>query len=97
MPNYSRKAIYRLWHDQSCKDWKRDEDEVKSAKILIDEAARSPQSEPFYTVENIPLHNEDGFTAISFALPDVLRWYAGKIRELSLDSACKTYLLFIQS
>jgi hypothetical protein len=72
-PSYSRKAIYHLWSDQTCKNWKRDPDEVKSTKILLDETSK-PQlgQKGLYVVQPIPLHEEPGFTAIAFALPEVL-------------------------
>jgi hypothetical protein len=79
-PSYSRKAVYHLWSDQTCKNWKRDPDEVKSAKILLDEASK-PQlgQKGLYVVQPIPLHEEPGFTAIAFALPEVLRQWGGRI------------------
>jgi hypothetical protein len=78
--------------------WKRDPDEVKSAKILLEEAFTKSDSETrsstdknlnTYSVEPIPVHDEPGFTAIAFSLPEVLRKWGGKVRELSLDSACQ--------
>jgi len=90
-PSYSRKAVYQLWSDQTCKNWKRDPDEVKSAKILLDEASK-PQlgQKGLYVVQPIPLHDEPGFTAIAFALPEVLWQWGGRIREVALDSAWNT-------
>ena len=90
-PSYSRKAVYHLWSDQTCKNWKRDPDEVKSAKILLDEASK-PQlgQKGLYVVQPIPLHEEPGFTAIAFALPEVLCQWGGRIREVALDSAWNT-------
>ena len=88
-PRYSRKSIYRIWHEQASKKWKRDCDEVKSAKILLGEASQQDdKAKKVYTVEEIPIHNEEGFTAIAFSLPEIVRKWGGKIRELSLDSAC---------
>ncbi|KAF9563663.1 hypothetical protein CPC08DRAFT_632434 [Agrocybe pediades] len=87
-PRFSYKSIYRLWSNHRSGKWKRDpSDEVNSAKILIEEASKQPKS--IYSVEPIPLHDEEGFTAIAFALPDMLRQWGGRIREISLDSACK--------
>jgi hypothetical protein len=72
--------------------WKRDEDEVKSAKILLEEARESGKH-GLYTVEPISLEEEDGFKALAFTLPDLLRKFGGRVRELSLDSACKLYVI----
>jgi hypothetical protein len=88
-PAYSRKAIYQLWSDHASKQWKRDPDEVNSAKILIEEASRNLNS--LYSVESVPLHKEEGFTVIAFALPEILRQWGGRIREVALDSTCRFF------
>jgi hypothetical protein len=77
------------------KSWKRDDDEVKSAKKLIEEASSTPRTEAerLNRVELIPLDDEDGFVGLALALPEVLRQWGGRIREISLDSACKTKML----
>ena len=77
--------MYHLWHAESSKKWKRDPDELKSAKILIDEASKE---KGLYRVESIQLHDEPGFNAIAFSLPEVLLKFGPKIREISLDSVC---------
>ncbi|KAF8322383.1 hypothetical protein F5887DRAFT_837317, partial [Amanita rubescens] len=71
-PKFSRKTIYNLWSEHVSKKWKRDEDEVKSAKILINEAS-TPHGPTWYTVTPVPLHDEPGFVAIAFVLQEVLR------------------------
>jgi hypothetical protein len=92
-PPFPRKAIYQLWLDQTSKKWKCDPDEVKSAKILIEEASKAmPGINPLYTVQSIRLHEETGFTAIAFSLPKILYQWGGRIREIALDSACMFYL-----
>jgi len=56
----------------------------------MDEARKNnSEKSGLYSVEPIPLAQEDGVTAIAFALPDLLRQFGGRIRELALDSACK--------
>jgi hypothetical protein len=77
------------------KSWKRDDDEVKSAKKLIEEAASLPRTEAerLNRVELIPLEDEDSFVGLALAMPEVLRQWGGRIREISLDSACKTKIL----
>ncbi|KAG6823000.1 hypothetical protein H0H92_011798, partial [Tricholoma furcatifolium] len=90
-PAFSRKAIYQLWLDKSSLEWKRDQDELVSSRILIDEASRSQDpSKMVYQVESIQVHNEEGFIGIAFALPDLLKKWGNHIRELSLDSAWNT-------
>ena len=91
-PKFSLKTIYNLWSEHISKKWKRDEDEVKSAKILINKASSQQSHEngssSLYTVTPVPLHDEPGFVAIAFVLQEVLRQWGGRIREISLDSAC---------
>jgi hypothetical protein len=65
---------------------KRDKDEVKSAKLILEEAETAgPHS--LYAAKPIPLHVEDGFMAIAFALPHILGQWGGCICEVALDSA----------
>ena len=98
-PKFSRKTIYNLWSEHVSKKWKRDEDEVKSAKILIEEASnpqnRANEPHGLYTVMPVPLHDEPGFVAIAFVLKEVLRQWGGGIREISLDSACEQFYIFL--
>ena len=89
MPSFSRKSVYQMWLDIASTKWKQDEDEVKSAKVLLEEAWESGKH-GLYTVEPIPLEEEAGFKAIAFTLPDLLRKFGGRVQELSLDSACKS-------
>lgn len=93
IPPFTRAAVYSFWQNITSKAWKRADDEVASAKILLEEARQPDKDRPIlYTVEPIPITPEDGVTAIAFALPHFLRQYGGQIRELALDSACKLKL-----
>ncbi|KAJ7769753.1 hypothetical protein B0H14DRAFT_2632715 [Mycena olivaceomarginata] len=94
-PPFSRKAIHSMWAQINATEWKRDPDELKPAKIILEEFSNSaPDKEtgkkPLYTVESIPLPDVPGFTAIAFCLPNILREVGGRVRELSLDSAWDT-------
>jgi hypothetical protein len=56
----------------------------------MEEARENNQEKSrLYSAEPIPLAQEDGVTAIAFALPDLLRQFGGRMRELALDSTCK--------
>jgi hypothetical protein len=83
-----------MWAETNSMEWKRDPDELKSANIFLEEFSSSNPSsggkEPLYSIEPIPLTAQPGFTAIAFALPKLLREVGGRVRELSLDSACKS-------
>lgn len=94
-PSFSRKQIYTLWHNHNSQQWKRDENKVISARILIEEASKKgPGPGGMYKVTPIPLNEETGFTAIAFSLPEMLRKWGGTIREISLDSACQFFKIF---
>lgn len=85
-PEFSRAAVYARWAAQDRKNWKRDDDEVNSVSLLIAEAEGLSS---LYTVAPIELPTEEGFTAVAFALPELLRQWAGRIREIALDSTCE--------
>ncbi|KAJ3515795.1 hypothetical protein NMY22_g14357 [Coprinellus aureogranulatus] len=57
-PDFSRKSVYAYWHKLSAEQWKVDPDEVASAKLLLDAAAKtiSKVSKSLYTVEPVNLH-----------------------------------------
>jgi hypothetical protein len=94
-PPFSQKAIYQLWYNHTSKQWRRDDDKLKSTRILIEEASKKDGPTRGYArVENIPLHTETGYSAIAFSLPEILRKWGGRIRELSLDSACEYIINF---
>lgn len=86
-PSFTRKSIYQLWSRLSSRTWKRDEDQIQSAQILLEEF-RKPSSDRMYTVEPIPVEQGEGITVIAFALPENLRQWGGRLRELQLDSTC---------
>ena len=87
---FMRASVYSLWSDITSKAWKRCDDEVKSAKILMDEACKNnSEKSGIYSVEPIPLAQEDSVMANAFALLDLLCQFWGCIQELALDSACK--------
>ena len=90
IPPFTWVAVYSLWQNITSKAWKQADDEVTSAKILLEEARQPNKDRPIlYTVEPIPITLEDGVTAIAFVLPHFLQQYGGQIQELALDSACK--------
>ncbi|KAG6824654.1 hypothetical protein H0H92_006195 [Tricholoma furcatifolium] len=90
-PKFSRKSIYHLWQHRASQEWKRDADEVKSTRILIDEAT-SPGTDfnSLYTVKYVQTHEEDGCTAVAFILKSLLTQWEANIREISIDSAWNT-------
>ncbi|RDX40007.1 hypothetical protein OH76DRAFT_1366849 [Lentinus brumalis] len=89
-PLFERKSVYAKWAQQDRLRWKRDDDELKSARILLDEAKAGGSHAELYTVEAVDLPEVEGFTALAFALPNILRKWGGRIREIALDSAWNT-------
>ncbi|KAF5330152.1 hypothetical protein D9611_010589 [Ephemerocybe angulata] len=93
VPQFSRKDIRQLWRAEASTDWKRDEDELKSAQILLEEFSERTESDKnrgLYTVEPVKVHEEEGYSALAFTLPDLLRKWGGKIKEIQIDSAWNT-------
>jgi hypothetical protein len=83
-------SVYSIWSDITSRAWKRCEDEVKSAKVLMEEAHKNNwEKSGLYSTKPIPLAQEDSVTAIAFALPNLLCQFGGHMQELALDSACK--------
>ncbi|KAK6974646.1 hypothetical protein R3P38DRAFT_2583717 [Favolaschia claudopus] len=87
LPAFSQKAVYTLWSKQQQSQWRRSDNELDSAKILLAEFARNPT----YQIESIPLPADGGgCIALAFSLPPLLRKWAGTIREAALDSTFNT-------
>ncbi|KAJ7480511.1 hypothetical protein B0H11DRAFT_2280533 [Mycena galericulata] len=92
-PTFTRKVISSMVSQINSAEWKRDPDELKSAKVILEEFQSSEPDpatgkKPLYNIESIPLHDEPGITAIAFSLPE--RDVDGRVREISLDSAWET-------
>ncbi|KAF5343057.1 hypothetical protein D9758_011133 [Tetrapyrgos nigripes] len=89
-PAVHRRDVYAIANAKKSQRWKRDPDEVKSAKILLEESSKkSNDSGNHYTIEAIDLSLVEGYIGLAFTLPDVLLKWGGQIREILLDSACK--------
>jgi hypothetical protein len=69
--------------------WKRDEDEVQSAWLLLEEFKIS-SPDCLYTIELIPIEQDEDITVIVFVLPEILCQWGGHLHELQLDSACES-------
>ena len=85
-PPFSRKAVYQLHSKIDSVLWKCDEDQFKSAQILLEEAKAGKWG--MYAPEPVPIPQEPGFQVLAFTLPDILRKWGGRIRKLSMDSCC---------
>lgn len=88
-PAFSRKAVHHLWEERDSKKWKRSNDEVHSAQNLLEELASGAIKGSPCSVDPIYLEQEAGHIALAFALPEHLDRWAGRIRELSIDSTCE--------
>ncbi|KAJ7220489.1 hypothetical protein GGX14DRAFT_559280 [Mycena pura] len=85
-PHFSQKSVYNLWFKQLQASWRRCEDEFQSAKMLLREFA----TDPAHKLASIPMPETDGFRALGFVFPSLLRKWNGIIREIALDSTFKT-------
>jgi hypothetical protein len=71
--------------------WRRCDDELESAKILLKEFA----IDPAHKLELIPMPESERFRAIGFVFPSLLHKWGNVIREAALDSTCKPQLHFL--
>ncbi|KAI9508960.1 hypothetical protein F5148DRAFT_1275487 [Russula earlei] len=62
---------------------------TQSAWLLL-EAFKISSPDHLYTVEPIPVEQDEGITVIAFALPEILHQWGGHLGELQLDSAWNT-------
>ncbi|KAJ7881832.1 hypothetical protein B0H13DRAFT_1629780, partial [Mycena leptocephala] len=67
------------------------DDEFESAKILLEEFG----NDPLHRLESIPMPESDGFRALGFVFPSVLRKWDDIIHNITLDSTYKSIYLFI--
>jgi len=89
-PNFTRKAVYALLTSQTSKEWKLDPDQLVSSQKLL-EASRDGKLGT-YSLAVIPLKDEIGFTALAFAVPDMLKKWGSRAREISLDFRANKWL-----
>ncbi|KAF9023081.1 hypothetical protein BDZ89DRAFT_1193313, partial [Hymenopellis radicata] len=80
---YTEKQVYSEWMHQSEKEWRLDNDQVKSAEKLI----RSVED---YTTQVIPITPRPGIHAIAFALKEPLDAIGAETTEVAMDSTWKT-------
>ncbi|EGO04979.1 hypothetical protein SERLA73DRAFT_44838 [Serpula lacrymans var. lacrymans S7.3] len=86
---FTGKDIYQIWSKIGSQQWKRDEDEMVSAKMLLEEGCKQGGL-GVYSVLPIELIPEPSLEALAFVLPDALKQWGGRIQELSLDSTWNT-------
>ncbi|KLO05591.1 hypothetical protein SCHPADRAFT_988086, partial [Schizopora paradoxa] len=89
-PKFTRKSISELWATFDRKKWKRADDELESAKLLLEELAQKAADGQLSKIESLFLAQEPGHVALSFAFPGHLERWADRIREISMDSAWNT-------
>ncbi|KAK6984287.1 hypothetical protein R3P38DRAFT_3332864 [Favolaschia claudopus] len=89
-PAFSQKAVYNLCAKQNQSEWRRTENELESAKILLAEFTKDSSGNylPLFTLQHTALSG--GCIALAFAQPPLIRKWAGTIREVALDSTFNT-------
>jgi hypothetical protein len=79
--NLTQKQVHHWWREYSKNAWKRDNDQVQSAMMLINEYNNNV-TEMFYVTEN-------GITAIAFGVKDFIDKVGRKAVEVGIDATCK--------
>ncbi|TFK46463.1 hypothetical protein OE88DRAFT_1638147 [Heliocybe sulcata] len=80
---YTERQVYALWQHINEEVWWLDDDQVKSARMVL-EAAQGKE------VELIDVTMEKGIDVIAFALKDSVDEFGGEMAELAMDSTWKT-------
>ncbi|KAJ6515171.1 hypothetical protein C8R47DRAFT_922283, partial [Mycena vitilis] len=86
LPNFTTQSVYNYWLKHNQASYKRCDDEFESAKALMEELCTGPD----HKLEPIPMPESDGFRALGFVFPSVLRKWDGAIREVAIDSTFQT-------
>ncbi|KDQ14257.1 hypothetical protein BOTBODRAFT_110345 [Botryobasidium botryosum FD-172 SS1] len=88
-PNFTRKSVYRLWYSLVRGRWSLDSDQVLSAEKLL-ERGEEAGGLGAYSFKRISLDIPDGYSAISFSIPEMIERWGGRLREVAIDSAWGT-------
>jgi hypothetical protein len=77
----TQKQIYALWSELNEGEWRLDDDQVKSAQMILEKLEG-------IEVEIIPIRSETGIHSIAFAFEEILDEWAEMTEELAMDSTC---------
>lgn len=78
----TEKQVQNLWLKESESFWKLDQDQVVSAKKVLERAEGKE-------VEVVSALEEEGMVAIGFALKEPLAKWGKKTAEIALDGTCE--------
>jgi MULE transposase domain len=79
--------VYAYWSHVNESIWRLDDDQVVSAKCVLESFNGT-------ATETIPITPEPGISTIAFALKEPIDSYGGKTAELAMDSTCESRLPF---
>lgn len=79
-----------LYSNISSTEWKMAENEIESARILLERSGKGDLTNMNYKVEEIQLPAIEGISAYSFCIPAMLYQWQDRIREIMIDSCCKS-------
>ena len=66
--------------------------EWESGLKLLEKASKDLGPHP---IERIELPDQPGYRAVAFCVPDLIKKWRGRIREILMDSACKPNICMI--
>ncbi|CAK5283818.1 unnamed protein product [Mycena citricolor] len=79
----TEKQVYRCWSDVNQGRWRKADDQVESAKILLQEYKD-------LTIDIVEINPEPGLSTIAFIFREILDEYGGDVEEIAMDSTWKT-------
>ncbi|KAJ7062610.1 hypothetical protein C8F01DRAFT_985939 [Mycena amicta] len=88
LPNFKYYSVYNFYIKLHQHRWRHDDDELKSAKALME--MYGPDSQHELEAIALPDNPDDGCVAIAFAFPRLVKKWSGVIREIAQDSTFKT-------
>ncbi|HEV7736746.1 MAG TPA: hypothetical protein VGO47_05155 [Chlamydiales bacterium] len=87
-PKVSSQQVYRAWATFSETMWKRADDQMESATMLLEEMDNE--------VDILSINCEPGVKALAWGLKNIIRKLSGKIVEVAIDATCKLFDIFIE-
>ncbi|HEV7736352.1 MAG TPA: hypothetical protein VGO47_03130, partial [Chlamydiales bacterium] len=86
-PHVTSQQVYRTWASFSETMWKRSDNQIESAKILLGEMEDE--------ADIFPITCEPGVNALAWGVKTIAEKLSGRIVEVAIDATCKFFLFLI--
>lgn len=90
-PPFKRVSTYGLWQKRSSHHWKLNADPSIFARLLLQKATtKGALAENSPPISIFDIDPEPDYEMFAFGFPTILNRWVGRIREVTMDSACKS-------